>query len=192
MILIIDNYDSFTYNIDDYLRQLKQQTLVKLNDKITIEQIRALRPKAIIISPGPCGPEEAKISNQAVDFCISTSTPLLGVCLGMQTIAYRYGSKIIKAPIPVHGKTSIIYNNGNNLFLNLPSSFKVTRYHSLIIKPDSLTSEFIVDAYTTDKLIMAISHKSKPIYAVQYHPESICSEHGLLQFNNFLKLANLI
>ncbi len=188
MILIIDNYDSFTYNLNDYLLQLGQNTLIRLNDKIDIKKIIEYRPKAVLISPGPCGPEQAKISNDAFHICYEKDIPLLGICLGMQVIGYQSGAKIIKAKQPMHGKISTIKNNGQNLFQHLPEEFKVTRYHSLVIDESTLSDEYSIDARSEDNHTMAISHKTKKIFGLQYHPESICSQYGLEQLKNFVQI----
>ena len=188
MILIIDNYDSFTYNLNDYLLQLGEQTLVELNDQITADQIIDLKPKAILISPGPNGPEQAKISNEAFKLCWNNNIPLLGICLGMQVIGYQSGAKIVKAKQPMHGKISTINNNGKHLFKGLPKEFQVTRYHSLVIESGTLSGEYSIDSVSDDNEIMAISHNDKPIYGLQYHPESICSQFGMEQIKNFLQL----
>ena len=190
MILIIDNYDSFTYNLNDYLRRLSQETAVILNDRITLDKVKTLKLKAILISPGPFGPKEALLSTKIVSYCLKTGIPLLGVCLGMQAIAYQTGAEVVKSPYPMHGKISKIKNNGANLFYGLPREFNATRYHSLSVKKETLNNDFTIDAFSTDdNQIMAISHRYKPIFGVQYHPESICSEYGIDQLENFLKLA---
>ncbi|MEQ9116423.1 MAG: aminodeoxychorismate/anthranilate synthase component II [Rickettsiales bacterium] len=191
MILIIDNYDSFTYNLDNYLKRLLQKTLVVYNDKITIDEIKSLNVNAILTSPGPFGPKEAKLSTEVVGYCMDNNVPLLGVCLGMQAMAYYTGAKIIKNPYPMHGKISKIENNGKNLFKGLPKEFNVTRYHSLSIEEGTLHKDFEIDARSKDdNLIMAISHKTKPLFGLQYHPESICSEYGLEQLEKFISLQN--
>ena len=190
MILMIDNYDSFTYNLVQYFGDLGAEPVVKRNDEITVEEALALKPSAIILSPGPATPDQAGICLDLVYAAATHKIPLFGVCLGHQTIGQAFGGKVIRAPKPVHGKTSTISHENNNIFNNLQDDFKVTRYHSLIIKtcPDDLE---VTATSTDDNLIMAVAHKTLPIYGVQFHPESIASENGHKMLKNFLDLAGI-
>jgi anthranilate synthase/aminodeoxychorismate synthase-like glutamine amidotransferase len=185
MILIIDNYDSFTYNLYHYMAEC-QNTPIKVirNDKITIDEIKTLNPKAIVISPGPCTPNEAGISLETI-LKFKETTPILGICLGHQAIAQAFGGKIIKNE-PMHGKISQIHHQNQGIFKDLPSPFKSTRYHSLIIQKDSLPECLGVTATTHDDIIMGIQHKSLNIHGLQFHPESIASECGHELIKNFL------
>ena len=190
MFLLIDNYDSFTYNIVHYLAEIDIEVTVKRNDQISITQIDKLAPQAIFISPGPCTPNEAGICLDIIKN-FAHKYPIFGICLGHQAIAQSFGAKIIKGSEPVHGKISEIehYNQDNKptLFNNIPSPFKATRYHSLIIDPKSLIKDFFISAKTKDNVIMAIEHKLLPIAGVQFHPESIGTEYGKIIFKNFIK-----
>ncbi len=189
MILIIDNYDSFTYNLVSYFKILKQEVLIFRNDSISLNEIKSLNPNVIVISPGPCSPLEAGISCEVVNY-FKGLIPILGVCLGHQVIGHVFGSQIIRAPIPMHGKTSIIKHNGDIFFSNIPTNFTVARYHSLIIDRRTLGNNLEILAICEDSnLIMAVKHKLYPVYGVQFHPESIASEYGLLLLTNFLKLV---
>lgn len=189
MILIIDNYDSFTYNLVCYFKILNQQVEVYRNDCINIQEIEELNPKAIVISPGPCSPLEAGISCEIFQF-FKGRIPILGICLGHQVIGHVFGNKIIQAPTPTHGKTSLIKHFKDSLFADIPLNFMATRYHSLIIDKKTLNDELKILATTDeDELIMAIKHKHYDIYGVQFHPESIASEYGMQILNNFLKLV---
>jgi anthranilate synthase component II len=187
MILLIDNYDSFTYNIVHYLAEIgREDVLVKRNDKISLAEITQLNPEAIIISPGPCSPNEAGICLDLIKKFKNTY-PIFGICLGHQAIAQVFGANIIRADLPVHGKISKINVKNTGCFTGLPATIEATRYHSLIIERESLSDEFEITAETDDKIIMAIKHKSLPLESVQFHPESIGSEHGHAIFSNFLK-----
>lgn len=189
MILLIDNYDSFTYNLYHYLIQAgEDEVLVKRNDEISIAEIQTLKPRGIVLSPGPCTPNEAGICLEVVEK-LQGQFPILGVCLGHQSIGQTFGGKIIKT-YPMHGKVSEITHGGKNLFQGLPSPFKATRYHSLIIEKESLPSELEITAETKDGIIMGIAHKKHKIFGVQFHPESIASEHGHQIIENFLKNLN--
>jgi anthranilate synthase component 2 len=189
MILIIDNYDSFTYNLHHYVLEVGQNdVLVKRNNKITIDEIISLNPEAIIISPGPCSPNEAGISLEIVEK-LQGKIPILGVCLGHQAIGQTFGGKIIKTK-PVHGKTSEITHYQDALFVGIPSPFIATRYHSLTIENKPLENIEII-ATSEDGIIMAIKHKKFKIYGVQFHPESIASEYGHEIISNFLKIAKI-
>lgn len=187
MFLLIDNYDSFTYNIVHYLADIGANIEVVRNDQITIAEITKLKPHAIFISPGPCDPDKAGICLELIEN-FKNNTPLFGICLGHQAIAQNFGATIIKAKEPVHGKISKIYHEQAGVFQNIPSPFAATRYHSLIIDPQTLPEEFEVTAKTQDEVIMAIKHKQLPIEAVQFHPESIGTDHGKTILANFIKL----
>lgn len=187
MILLIDNYDSFTYNLYHYFIECgSKEVLVKRNDKITITEIENLKPQAIILSPGPCTPDESGICLDVVKN-FKGQIPIFGVCLGHQVIAQTFGARIIKTT-PMHGKISDVYHQDNQIFKDIPSPFKATRYHSLIIDKETLSPEFKITATTEDDIIMAIEHKEHKIYGVQFHPESIASEYGHQIIQNFLNL----
>lgn len=186
MIVLIDNYDSFTYNLLQYLQMLGQVVSVYQNDRISCEEIQALNPQKIVISPGPHDPLKAGISLALIERFYQ-HIPLLGICLGHQCIAHYFGARIIGAGEIFHGRTSIIEHHSNGLFKDIPNHFKATRYHSLAVAPESLPQCLRVDAWTS-KLIMAISHRSYPVFGVQFHPEAILSEHGLALLNNFLNI----
>ncbi|QFU24417.1 aminodeoxychorismate/anthranilate synthase component II [Shewanella eurypsychrophilus] len=190
MLLMIDNYDSFTFNLVQYFQQLGQEILVKRNDEITIEEIEALAPNYLVISPGPCTPNEAGISLAAIKH-FSGKMPILGVCLGHQAIAQVFGSQVIRAKRVMHGKTSAICHNEKRLFSLLANPLTVTRYHSLLV--DDIPTDFLLDAWFDDPVhgheIMAMSHKTLPIYGVQFHPESVLTQQGHELLQNFLDLA---
>ena len=193
MILMLDNYDSFTYNLVQYLGELGENVRVYRNDQITVDEIAALRPEAIVISPGPCTPNEAGISLELIKM-LSPKIPTLGVCLGHQSIGQAFGGKVIRARDIMHGKTSQIHHTGQGVFADLPSPFLATRYHSLIVSKENLPMEFEVTAWTeTDNgerdEIMGLRHKTLPIEGVQFHPESILTEHGHDLLRNFLRQA---
>jgi anthranilate synthase/aminodeoxychorismate synthase-like glutamine amidotransferase len=185
MILLIDNYDSFVYNLARYVRELGQSPLVRRHDAITPEEILALAPSHIIISPGPCSPSEAGISTEVVRR-IGPTIPILGVCLGHQCIGAAYGGEIVRAGRPMHGKTSRIHHGGTGLFTGLPSPFQATRYHSLVISPASVPPELEITATSEDGEIMAVRHTRFPVYGVQFHPESVLTEHGYRLIDHFL------
>ena len=186
MILVIDNYDSFTYNLVDYFGRISDQDIkVYRNDKLSLSEIKELSPDYICISPGPKTPKEAGISKDVIAQ-FGKDIPLLGVCLGHQAIGEVFGSVIYNAQELMHGKTSPITHNGHFLFDNISSPFEATRYHSLAIDPETLSSDLIALAHTNDGEIMAIAHKQYPIYGVQFHPESICSPDGLQLLKNFI------
>lgn len=190
MILLIDNYDSFVHNLARYLIELGCQTHVIRNDAITAEEIRRLVPAGIVISPGPCTPAEAGISCDVIrEF--GATIPLLGVCLGHQAIAAALGGRVIRAKEPVHGRTSLVYHNGTSLFAGLPSPFRATRYHSLIVEESTLPKELVVTARTSDGVPMALAHRSWPVWGVQFHPESVLTQHGRQLLANFLDLAGV-
>lgn len=187
MILVIDNYDSFTYNLVQFLGELGAELKVYRNDQITVDGIRALAPEKIIISPGPCTPNEAGVSMDVIRE-LGAEIPLLGVCLGHQSIGQVYGGVVKRAPYLMHGKTSQIHHKGEGLFEGLPSPMKATRYHSLIVERESLPADLEVTAETEDGLIMAVKHRQHPVYGVQFHPESILTEGGKQLLKNFLAL----
>ncbi|QDV16790.1 Aminodeoxychorismate/anthranilate synthase component 2 [Gimesia panareensis] len=185
MILIIDNYDSFVFNLSRYFEELGQETSVVRNDQITIAEVTELAPAAIVLSPGPCTPEEAGISQDLVRHFMN-QVPILGVCLGHQSIAASLGGQIIRAPEPVHGQTSLIHHQSSRLFSSLPNPFPATRYHSLIIHEATLPAELLITARTAEGIPMAIEHQTAPLFGVQFHPESILTECGLALLENFL------
>ena len=189
MLLLIDNYDSFTYNLFHYLSEVGGDVKVQRNDALLASAAIALKPKGIILSPGPCSPSEAGICLDVIKLAANDSIPLLGVCLGHQAIGQSFGGKVIRAPQPVHGKTDIITHNGSGLFKGIPSPLKATRYHSLIVEKETLPKDLSITAENADGIIMALQHKTLPIYGVQFHPESIVSEHGHAMLKNFVELA---
>jgi len=187
MVLVIDNYDSFTYNLVQYLGEMKAELQVHRNDKITLKQIRELNPERILVSPGPCSPRESGLSNDIIrEF--GKERPLLGVCLGHQCSGHTFGAEVVVNYRIMHGKTSPIRHNGEGLFAGMANPFLATRYHSLVIKRDTLPSFLEVTAETDEGEIMGIRHKEYPIHGVQFHPESILTEHGRKILANFLKL----
>ncbi len=188
MLLLIDNYDSFTYNLVHYLGELGAESVVVRNDKITVEEALAKKPKAIVLSPGPCTPNEAGVCLDLIRQAGPT-IPLLGVCLGHQSIGQSYGGKVIRAPQPMHGKLSSITHTGKGVFKGLPKSFQITRYHSLIVERATLPDCLEITAETADGIIMGLQHKTHPVHGVQFHPESIASEQGHALLANFLELA---
>ncbi len=189
-ILLIDNYDSFVFNLARYLTELGMETEVVRHDCISIKGVEELAPAAIVISPGPCTPAESGISQTLIDV-FHQSIPVLGVCLGHQTIGQVYGGKVIRAPELMHGKVSEIKNKGKSVFEGLPKSFSATRYHSLIVERESLPKSIKITAETDDGLIMGMQHTKHPVHGVQFHPESIASEHGHALLDNFLKIAGI-
>jgi anthranilate synthase component 2 len=190
MILLIDNYDSFTYNLVHYLGELGAACDVHRNDRLTVDEALAKRPKAIVLSPGPCTPNEAGICLDLIK-AAGDRIPLLGVCLGHQAIGQAYGGRVQRAQLPMHGKLSQVRHDNRGLFADLPRRFEVTRYHSLIVERATLPDCLEVTAETADGLIMGLQHKTHPIHGVQFHPESIASEHGHDILANFLRLAGL-
>jgi anthranilate synthase component 2 len=190
MLILIDNYDSFTYNLVHFLGELGAPSEVHRNDRITVEEVLAARPKAIVLSPGPCTPNEAGICLDLIRQA-GPRIPILGVCLGHQAIGQAYGGKVVRAPLPMHGKLSTVRHQGKGVFQGLPPRFEVTRYHSLVVERASLPAELEVTAETADGLVMGLQHASHPVHGVQFHPESIASEHGHDLLANFLALAGL-
>ena len=188
-LLVIDNYDSFTYNLVHYLGELGAEPQVHRNDRITVDQVAALAPDAIVLSPGPCTPSEAGICLELIRE-LGAETPILGVCLGHQAIGQAMGGEVIRAPELMHGKTSRIEHTGRGLFRGLNSGFEATRYHSLTVRPESLPPVLEVTARTADGIIMGLQHRSLPLHGVQFHPESIASQNGHALLQNFLNLAN--
>ncbi len=187
MLLVIDNYDSFTYNLVQYFGELGAKIVVHRNDGITLEGIEKLNPERIVVSPGPCTPTEAGISCAVIEH-FGTRKPILGVCLGHQSIGQVYGGDVVRADRLMHGKTSPILHQGENLFAGLPSPFEATRYHSLIVKRDTLPDCLKITAETAEGEIMGLAHKDLPVYGVQFHPESILTSEGKNLLKNFLQL----
>jgi len=187
-LLVIDNYDSFTYNLVQFLGDLGAESTVRRNDKITLDEIEALAPEAIVLSPGPGTPDDAGVCLAVIDR-FGPTVPMLGVCLGHQAIGQAMGGDVIRAPHLMHGKTSKISHTGKGIFRGLNAGFEATRYHSLIVKPETLPATLEVTASTDDGLIMGLQHKSQPMHGVQFHPESIASENGHALLQNFLNIA---
>jgi len=194
MLLMIDNYDSFTFNLVQYFGELGEEVRVVRNDAITLEGIEALRPDRLVLSPGPCTPAEAGICVPAIRHFMGR-LPILGVCLGHQSIGAALGGEIVRAPEPMHGKTSVIRNDGRGIYAGLPERFSVIRYHSLVIEPETLPAGLAVSASTDEGIIMGVRHRelamtAAPLEGVQFHPESILSEHGHALLRNFLRPAH--
>ncbi len=189
MLLMIDNYDSFTYNIVQYFGELGEEVQVFRNDRITIEEIERLNPARLVISPGPCSPEEAGISVAAIRH-FAGKIPLLGVCLGHQSIGVAFGGKVVRSATLMHGKTSPIHHDGKGLFAGLPTPFNATRYHSLIVEKASLPEELQITAWVEEGEIMGLQHRTLPVWGVQFHPESILTEGGMAILKNFLEMGN--
>ena len=187
MVLVIDNYDSFTYNLVQYLGELGAELRVARNDEITVDEIAALRPDHIVISPGPGTPDDGGISNEVIRR-LGPTTPILGVCLGHQCMGQVYGGVVSRAPRLMHGKTSSVYHNGQGLFNGVPSPFTATRYHSLIVE-EPLPEALAVTAFTRDGEVMGLQHREYPVVGVQFHPESILTEHGKRILQNFLNMT---
>lgn len=187
MVLVIDNYDSFTYNLVQYLGELGAEVVVRRNDEITLDEIAALRPDHIVISPGPGNPDDGGISNEVIR-AFGPEIPVLGVCLGHQCLGAVYGGTVSRAPRLMHGKTSSVYHNGQGLFDGVPSPFKATRYHSLIVE-EPVPAELTVTAFTSDGEVMGLQHRTYPVVGVQFHPESILTEHGKRILRNFLEMT---
>ncbi|WP_350282163.1 aminodeoxychorismate/anthranilate synthase component II [Nitrosomonas sp.] len=185
MLLMIDNYDSFTYNLVQYLGELGEEVMVIRNDETTVEAARQLNPAGIIISPGPCTPDEAGISVDLIKQ-LSEIIPILGVCLGHQSIGQAFGGRIVRAEKVMHGKTSLVFHDGKGIFQGVPDPFVATRYHSLVIERSSIPDCLEISAWTEDNEIMGVRHRTLSVEGVQFHPESILSEHGHLLLGNFL------
>ncbi|OJU53713.1 MAG: aminodeoxychorismate/anthranilate synthase component II [Brevundimonas sp. 67-6] len=190
MILVVDNYDSFTYNLVHYLAELGAQTHVVRNDDLTVEEAWALKPEAVLLSPGPCAPDQAGICLSLIETA-AEAMPILGVCLGHQSIGQAFGGEVVRAKTLMHGKTSPILHEGRGVFGGLPSPFTATRYHSLAVRRETLPDALEVTAWTEDGEIMGLSHRTRPIHGVQFHPESIATQHGHAMIANFLDLAGV-
>lgn len=187
MFVLIDNYDSFTWNLVQYFGDLGHEVAVHRNDQIAVEDVLALKPDGIIISPGPCDPGQAGICLDLIAAAGEKAVPLMGVCLGHQSIGQVYGGKVVRAPEPVHGKTWDIYHEGKSLFAGLPSPLTGTRYHSLVVERESLPACLDITAETKDGLIMGLAHKNLPVHGIQFHPESIATQYGHEMINNFIR-----
>jgi anthranilate synthase component 2 len=190
MILVIDNYDSFTYNLVHYLAELGAEPLVRRNDAITVQDALALRPEAVLLSPGPCAPAQAGVCLPLLR-AAPEGLPILGVCLGHQAIGEAYGGEVVRAQTLMHGKTSPIQHAGTGVFAGLPDPFTATRYHSLAVRRDAFPAELVVNAWTADGEIMGLHHRQRPVHGVQFHPESIATEGGHQLLANFLELAGV-
>ncbi len=188
MVVLIDNYDSFTFNLVHYLGGLGAEVTVHRNDKVAVADVLAQNPDAIVLSPGPCTPNQAGICLDLIERA-APSIPILGVCLGHQAIGQAFGGAVVRAPQPVHGKLSDVRHQGAGVFRGINGPFKATRYHSLVVERDSMPETLDVTAETDDRLVMGLSHKTLPVHGVQFHPESIASEYGHLILKNFLDLA---
>jgi anthranilate synthase/aminodeoxychorismate synthase-like glutamine amidotransferase len=188
MVLVIDNYDSFTYNLVQYLGELNVEMQVRRNDEITLDAIGKLQPERILVSPGPCSPRESGLSNEVIRNFGSRRIPVFGVCLGHQCIGHTFGAEVVVNYRMMHGKTSLIKHNGKDLFEGMPNPFSATRYHSLVIKRDTVPACLEITAETDEGEIMGVRHKELPIWGVQFHPESILTESGRQIMKNFLKL----
>lgn len=189
MLLMIDNYDSFTYNLVQYLRELGEEVIVYRNDKITLDGIEKLQPERLVVSPGPCTPNEAGISVSAIKY-FAGQLPILGVCLGHQSIGQAFGGRVVRADRLMHGKTSPVFHDGRELFAGLPDPFAATRYHSLLIERDSLPECLELTAWTEEGEIMGMRHRELPVWGVQFHPESILTVTGMDLLKNFLEMAS--
>ncbi|MGZ3439072.1 MAG: anthranilate synthase component II [Polyangia bacterium] len=188
MLLLIDNYDSFTYNLAQYLGELGAEVRVERNDAVTVDEVAKLAPRRIVISPGPCTPNEAGISLELIAR-LAGKIPILGVCLGHQAIGQAFGGKVVRAPRVMHGKTSPIEHEGSGLFRGIPSPMQATRYHSLVVEPASLPESLAVTARTAEGEIMALAHRTLPVWGVQFHPESILTVDGKRLLQNFLEMT---
>jgi len=186
MLLLIDNYDSFTYNLVHYVGELGTEVIVKRNDALNVQDAMGLRPEGILLSPGPCDPDQAGICLALTEAAAETRTPLLGVCLGHQAIGQVFGGKVVRHSEIVHGKMGAMHHTGKGVFSNLPSPFDATRYHSLVVERNSLPDCLEITAQLEDGTIMGLQHKTLPIHGVQFHPESIASQHGHALLKNFL------
>ena len=190
MILVIDNYDSFTYNLVHYLQELGVPVEVARNDALTVAQAMAMRPAAVLLSPGPCTPNEAGISLDLITAAAAVRLPVLGVCLGYQAIGQAFDAKVVRADKVMHGKTSAIHHDGDGVFAGLPTPYQATRYHSLILDAD-LPDVLVPNARTADGIVMGLRHRDLPLHGVLFHPESIASEHGHALLANFLGIAGI-
>ena len=190
MFVLIDNYDSFTYNLYHFLGELGAAVDVRRNDQVSVAEVMTLHPQGIILSPGPCDPDRAGICLELIE-AAAGKLPILGVCLGHQAIGQAFGGKVIRGPVPMHGKLTAVQHQGEGIFQDIPSPFMATRYHSLVVERGSLPDCFTVTAETENGLIMGLAHRNLPIHGVQFHPESIASEHGHRLLGNFLRLAGL-
>jgi len=188
MIVLIDNYDSFAFNLVHFLGELGARTEVHRNDKVTVDDVIAAAPEAIVLSPGPCTPNEAGICLELIAKAAPT-VPIFGVCLGHQAIGQAFGGEVVRAPVPVHGKVSEMTHHGAGVFRGINGPFHATRYHSLVVKRDSLPTDLAVTAETPDRLVMGLAHRRLPVHGVQFHPESIASQYGHLILKNFLDIA---
>ncbi|MCY4180466.1 MAG: aminodeoxychorismate/anthranilate synthase component II [Litoreibacter sp.] len=186
MLLLIDNYDSFTYNLVHYFGELGADVVVRRNDAIDVQEVMAMKPAGVVLSPGPCDPSQAGICLAMVEAAAETNLPLFGVCLGHQSIGQAFGGKVVRHSEIVHGKMGTITHNGKSVFKGLPQGFEATRYHSLVVERESLPDSLEITAELDDGTIMGLQHKTKPIHGVQFHPESIASEHGHQLLQNFL------
>ena len=189
MILLIDNYDSFTFNLVQFFGDLGAECVVKRNDALSAAEVLAMAPEAVVLSPGPCTPNEAGICLDMVAAAAEAKLPLFGVCLGHQSIGQAFGGQVVRAPEPVHGKTSPVFHDNTDVFEGLPNPFTATRYHSLIVQRASLPASLVPTAWTEDGVIMGLRHAELPIYGVQFHPESIATSHGHDILRNFLRLS---
>ncbi len=189
MILLIDNYDSFTFNLVQFFGDLGAECVVKRNDALSAAEVLAMAPEAVVLSPGPCTPNEAGICLDMVAAAAAAKLPLFGVCLGHQSIGQAFGGQVVRAPEPVHGKTSPVFHDNTDVFEGLPNPFTATRYHSLIVQRASLPASLVPTAWTEDGVIMGLRHAELPIYGVQFHPESIATAHGHDILRNFLRLS---
>lgn len=189
MIILIDNYDSFTWNLVHYLGELGADIQVHRNDALSVAEAMALQPRGIVLSPGPCDPDRAGICLDLIGAAAASRLPLLGVCLGHQAIGQAFGGRVVRAPEPKHGKLSAVTHRDSGVFAGLPQKFAATRYHSLVVERDGLPDSLVVNAESEDGLIMGLHHRDLPIHGVQFHPESIASEHGHALLRNFLALT---
>lgn len=190
-ILVIDNYDSFTFNLVHYLAELGAETVVVRNDAITTQEAMAMHPQAILLSPGPCTPNEAGICLALIAAAAETKTPLFGVCLGHQALGQAFGGIVERAPQVMHGKVSPMTHDGTGVFAGIPSPFEATRYHSLVVREAGLPADLVVNAHSPDGLIMGMHHRELPLHGVQFHPESIATQHGHRLLANFMVLAGM-
>jgi anthranilate synthase component II len=191
MLLFIDNYDSFTWNLVHYLAELGAESTVVRNDKISVGEAEAMAPRAIVLSPGPCDPDKAGVCLPLIALAAARGIPLLGICLGHQAIGQAFGGKVRRAPQPMHGKVGMIHHEGAGMMQGLPSPFKGTRYHSLTVEREGLPACLEVTAWLDDGLVMGLRHRTLPIHGLQFHPESIASEHGHALLDRFLTLADV-